>query len=261
MKKVAILIPAYNEEKRIGSTLESYFAFFGDLKTRRLLDFEVIVILNGCKDNTRQVVEKFSRKELIILDFEQSGKGFAIIEGFKKALSRNNDFIGFVDADGATPPRAFYGLIKNINGYDGIIANRWDKRSLISNRNLFFRFRSSVFNFVVRSLFFLNHRDTQCGAKLFTRQLIDKIVVKLGSSEWSFDVDLLFYARYFGFKIRSIPTEWNDKKGSKVEFNKAPGRMFFSVLRLRLVHSPIRFLLRFHRKLPRKMQVSYWFGR
>jgi len=260
MKKVAIVIPAYNEEDRIGKTLDSYFNLFGDLKNKKLLDFEIIVVLNACKDNTKKVVEKFKRKELKVLDFEQGGKGFAVLEGFKDALTRDNNFIGFVDADNATPPSAFYGLIRNIGNYDGIIPNRWDKRSLIRKRPLFFRIRSGVFNFVVRSLFWFNHRDTQCGAKLFTRKLIEKVHLKLGSSEWSFDIDLLFYARFFGFKVKGIPTEWHNREGSKVDFSKTPGRMFFSVVRLRLIHSPFRFLLRFHQGLPRKMQVSYWFG-
>lgn len=112
----------------------------------------------------------------------------------------------------------------------------------------------------VRSLFFFTHNDTQCGAKLFRRELIEKVYPKLGSSEWSFDVDLLFYARFFGFRIKSIPTEWHDKKGSKIDIKKTPGRMFFSVIRLRLVHSPFDFILRFHQKLPRKLQIGYWFG-
>jgi len=261
MEKVSIVIPAYNEEDRIYRTLEDYFSFFNELKQKRELDFEIVVVLNGCKDNTRGIVEGFNCNELIILDFERAGKGFAVLEGFKDALNRDNNLIGFIDADGATPPAAFYGLIRNIGNYEGIIANRKDKKSKISpKQTLFRRFIGIVFNYVVRSLFFFPHRDTQCGAKLFKKELIEKIVGNLGSSEWSFDVDLLFYSRYFGFKIKSIPTEWNDQKGSKVG-KKTPGRMFFSVARLRLIHSPFRFLLRFHQKvLPRKLQVSYWFG-
>ena len=259
--KVAIVIPAYNEENRIGKTLIEYFDFFYDLKEKNELDFEIVIVLNGCKDNTKNVVEKFSCKELIILDFERAGKGFAVIEGFKNALTRDADLIGFIDADGATPPKAFYGLIKNINNYDGVIANRWDKKSIVSpKQTLFRRFIGRVFNLTVRSLFLFDHKDTQCGAKLFTKRVIEKVYLELGSSEWSFDVDLLFYVRLFGFRINSIPTEWHDKKGSKVG-KKTPGRMFFSVVRLRLVHSSFDFILRFHQKLPRKMQVGYWFGR
>ncbi|MEK6872505.1 MAG: glycosyltransferase [Nanoarchaeota archaeon] len=259
--KVSIVIPAHNEEKRIRKTLEEYLSFFNNLKEKEVLDYEIIVVLNACVDNTKQIVERFNCEELIILDFEQGGKGFAVVEGFKNALMRNNDLIGFIDADNATSPKAFYDLIKGIRNYDGIIANRWDKKSTISpKQTLFRRFIGRVFNFVVRSLFIFQHQDTQCGAKLFNRRVIEKIYPELGNSEWSFDVDLLYYGKYFGFKIKSIYTEWHDKKGSKVS-KKTPGRMFFSVVRLRLVHSPFDFILKFHQKLPRKLQVGYWFGR
>lgn len=260
-KKVSIVIPAHNEEHRIGKTLEDYFGFFNKLKQEKKIDFEIVVVLNDCKDNTKIVVERFNCKELVILEFEQAGKGFAVIEGFKDALIRDSKLIGFIDADGATPPHAFYELIKNINNYDGIIANRWHEKSIVSpKQTIFRRFIGRVFNFVVRSLFIISHKDTQCGAKLFRKELVEKIYPKLGVSEWSFDVDLLFYARRENAKIISIPTEWHDKKGSKINIKKTPGRMFFSVVRLRLVHSPFDFILRFHQKLPRKLQVGYWFG-
>lgn len=261
MKKVAIVMPAHNEEARIEKTLMDYFSYFGNLKQEEKIDYEIIVVLNACSDDTRAVVEEFSCPELIILEFEQGGKGFAVLEGFKDALTRDNDLIGFVDADNATPPNAFYGLVRNIKNFDGIIANRWDKRSSLEPpRALFFTIRSIIFNFVVRSLFLFPYKDTQCGAKLFTRQLVEKVYLHLGSSEWSFDVDLLFYTEYFGFKIKSIPTEWHDKAGSKISFSKTPGRMFFSVVRLRLIHSPLAFIARVHGKLPQKLKVSYWFS-
>lgn len=258
--KVAIVMPAHNEEKRIGKTLESYLIYFKHLKLELNLDFEIIVVLNNCSDNTKEVVENFICDELIILEFEKGGKGFAVIEGFKDSLKRDNDFIGFVDADLSTPPNAFYGLIRNISDYDGIIANRWDKKSKIDYaRNFNRQLMSRVFNTLVRSLFFLNYRDTQCGAKLFKKELIEKIVNMLGSSEWSFDVDLLFYAKKEKAKIKSIPTEWYDKKGSKINVKKTPVRMFFSIIRLRLIHSPFSFIAKAHGKLPEKMKVSYWF--
>ena len=259
--KIAIVIPAHNEEKRIRKTLQDYFDYFSYLKNHYALDFEIIVVLNACTDNTKEVVEKFHNEELIILDFEQGGKGFAVTEGFKDALSRDTDLIGFVDADGATPPNAFYGLIRHIHGSDGVIADRWDARSKIfPPRPFFFSLRSVIFNLVVRSLFFFQHHDTQCGAKLFTKKFVEKVLPRLGSSEWSFDVDLLYYAGYFGFKVRSIPTEWHNTEGSKINFSKTPGRMLFSVIRLRLVHSPFSFIARFHGKLPEKMKASYWFS-
>ena len=105
MEKVSIIIPAHNEEKRIGRTLKEYISYF----KRKKLNFQIIVVLNACSDNTLKIVKKY--KELEILNFKQGGKGFAIIEGFKKALKKKSNLIGFVDADMATPPVAFYDLI------------------------------------------------------------------------------------------------------------------------------------------------------
>ena len=172
---ISIVIPAHNEERRIGKTLEEYVKYFREKKREKeIKSFEIIVVLNGCEDNTLQVVKKIKKRfrEIKILDFERAGKGFAIIEGFKDALIRENNLIGFVDADMATPPKAFYGLIRNIQGYEGVIANRWDKRSIIKTKQPFLRrVMSRGYNFIARSLFLFSFRDTQCGAKVLTRDL------------------------------------------------------------------------------------------
>jgi len=263
MKTISIIIPAYNEEKRIGKTLKEYSEFFKNLKQKKILNFEIIVVINGSKDNTLDIVEEYAlnNNEIKYLNFEQVGKGFAIIKGFKKALAGKNDFIGFVDADMSTPPNAFYGLLRNINGNDGIIGDRWDRKSKIDTKQTVLRrFLSRGFNFIVRSLFLLPHRDTQCGAKLFKRAVIKKVLPKLGLSEWNFDVDLLFYMRREHARVISIPTEWNDQKESKVNIKKTPLRMLFSSIRLRLIHSPFSFILRFYSKLPKKIQVGHLFN-
>ena len=151
MQKVSIIIPAYNEEKRIGRILEEYCKFFK--KKKEII--EIIVVLNACKDDTLKIVKEFQKKfkEIRFLDFERGGKGFAIIEGFKEALKKDSELIGFVDADMATPPNAFYGLIRNIKSYGGIIANRWDKRSKVGPRTFFRKLLSKWGNLIIRSLF------------------------------------------------------------------------------------------------------------
>lgn len=260
MKKVSIIMPAYNEEKRIAPTLVDYLGFFGNLKEKGEIDFEIVVVLNACVDNTRGVVEGFACEELVILEFERGGKGFAIVEGWKDALMRDAEIIGFVDADGATSARAFYDLVLNLKSYDGAIGNRWDKRSnVVVPQTTLRKVLSRGFNLIVRSLFLFTHRDTQCGAKIFTRELVRKVYHKLGSSEWSFDVDLLFYARREGARIRSVPTTWHDKKDSKIDLKKTPITMFLSAVRLRLIHSPLSFLVRVYRILPEKWKFHKMF--
>ncbi|MBI2043062.1 glycosyltransferase [Candidatus Pacearchaeota archaeon] len=256
--KVSLVIPAHNEEKRIGKTLSIYLKYFLDLKNKNENDFEIIVVLNNCSDNTLSIVEKFKYNELKILNFKQGGKGFAITEGFKESLKGNSTLIGFVDADAATPPNAFHGLIRHIGNADGIIANRWDKRSKIQPEHTFMRkITSAGYNTIIRSLFFFPFQDTQCGAKLFKRGILEKNIHKIASSQWNFDVALLFCLRRESkARIKSIPTMWSDIKGSKINLRSAPTRMFLSAIRLRIMHSPFKSFLRIYWKLiPEKWKI------
>jgi glycosyltransferase involved in cell wall biosynthesis len=252
MDKVSIVIPAHNEEKRIGKTLENYISYFQNLKKNKKIDFEMIVVLNNCNDKTIDVVKKYKCKELKILNFIRGGKGFAIIEGFKEALKSESNLIGFVDADMATLPVSFYDLIKNINDVDGIIANRWDERSIINPKQSTIRkITSSGYNTIIRSMFMFPYRDTQCGAKIFKRNVLEKNIHKIISSEWNFDVALLFCLRKeSGAKIKSLPTVWSDQKGSKINLRRTPIKMFLSAIRLRIIHSPFREFVRIYRRLP-----------
>lgn len=263
--KISIVIPAHNEEKRITRTLEKYCGFLKEknlnMGQKEFDNFEILVVINNTHDRTEEIVKKYQKKfkEIRYLKFEQGGKGFAVIEGFKDALTRENDLIGFIDADMSTPPEAFYDLVETLkekSSLEGVIANRWDKKSKINpKQSLLRRILSRGFNLFVRGLFLFNHRDTQCGAKLFRRELLKKIIHKLGSSEWSFDVDLLFYMRREKAKIKSIPTIWCDEVGSNINLKKTPLTMFLSVIRLRLVHSPFDFIVRFYRKLPDSLKI------
>jgi glycosyltransferase involved in cell wall biosynthesis len=244
MLKVVIVMPAYNEEKRIGRTLEAYCRFFSEKKKRKEIeDFEILVVINNTKDNTEGIVKAFQKKckKIRYLNFKQGGKGFAIIQGFKDALKRRNDLIGFVDADMATPAFAFYELVKNIDGYAGVIASRYLKRSVIKPRQTLKRiFVSRIFNFMVRSLFFMPYKDTQLGAKLFKRKAIENIVNNLGTTKWAFDIDLLYNARKKGLKVKELPTVWQDVDGSKLNVERASIQMFFAVARLKILNSPFK---------------------
>jgi len=247
-EKISIIIPAYNEAKRIGRTLEAYGKFLRDKKA----NFEAIVVLNACTDNTLDIVKQWQEKfeEIRYLEFEQGGKGFAIIKGFKEALKNNSDLIGFVDADMATLPQHFYELVDKIGNYDGIIAARWKKDSVIKEKKSIIRkIYSFGFNFLVRSLLFLPHSDTQCGAKLFKKKAIENVINDIGITRWAFDIDLLYKLNKKGFKVKEIPTIWEDKAGSTIGV-KAAFQMFFALIRLRLLNSRFKFVVRAYDKMP-----------
>ena len=244
---LSITIPAYNEEKRIGPTLKEYTTFFRKLKRQKQLDFEIIVVLNDCRDNTLSIVKEFEKKfkEIRHLEFKRSGKGFAITEGFRDALKRKNDLIGFVDSDMSTSPETFYDLIVNINDNDGVIANRYDKNSIIyPKQQLMRRIVSRTGNLIIRTLFLFPYKDTQCGAKLFRKNVIQKLVDIIDLTEWAYDVNLLYLCRKYNFKIIDIPTKWENKEGSMLKINRVPLQFLLGVIRLRIIHSKIEPLAR-----------------
>jgi len=155
------------------------------------------------------------------------------------------DYIGFVDADMSTPPKAFYDLYEKINSNDGIIASRWSKGSIVSPKQpLMRRIASRSFNLIVRILFGLKLMDTQCGAKLFTKKSIKTVVGELSTMRWAFDVDLLYQLKRHGFKVIEIPTEWHDDPNSRLNVKKASIEMFLALARLRLIYSPFKFIVR-----------------
>ncbi len=249
-KKVSIIIPAYNEEKRIGKTLKSYTEYF-DKQYKE--NYEIIVIPNNCTDKTEEVVAQFNVRTHTIPNIND--KGMAVRAGFRVA---DTDLIGFVDADGSTPPEAFDDLIKNINNYDGIIASRWMQGAQVSPKQpLTRRIASRTFNLLVRTFFGLKLHDSQCGAKLFTKKCAKETIEKLDITRWAFDVDFLFKAKKLGFKITEIPTVWADDPNSVLNVKKASIEMFLALLRLRLVYSPLKGVVTIYDKLPESLKIHH----
>ena len=245
--ELSIIIPAYNEEKRIGNTLNNYAIFFNKICKN---NYEIIVVLNGCKDNTITVVKKYSKKfkSIKYLNFvEPIGKGGAVIEGFKVAKSK---LVGFVDADNSTKADAYYDLVKNINGYDCIIASRWMDGSKVSPKQpIIRRIASRSFNLLVRLFFGINVHDSQCGAKLFKGSKLKQVIKYLGITRWAFDVDLLYQFKRNNFSIHEIPTVWSDSLGSSLNVKKASKEMFLAIARLRLIYSPFRFIVKIYDRI------------
>jgi glycosyltransferase involved in cell wall biosynthesis len=238
---LSIVVPAYNEETRIGAMLDAYLPFFS---ARYADTFELIVVVNGSVDATEQVVRsymaEFSQLQLIV-DPEPIGKGGAVIEGFRAA---RGECVGYVDADGSTPPPAFLDLVEAAADSPVVIASRWCRGAVIDPPQPFVRrVTSRVFNLTVRILFGLRLTDTQCGAKVMQRCVVESILPQVGVAKWAFDVDLLFQIRRAGYTVKELPTLWHDVAGSKLDVTEASIEMLFAVVRLRLLFSPFRFIV------------------
>ena len=233
-----LLIPAYNEERRIEPVLRDYARYFQQQYQGK---FQMVVVLNGCRDNTLNVVQRVAAEQPVIkvLEFpEPIGKGGALIEGLK--LAPLADIIGYVDADGATPPHAFHDLVKHIGEADCVIGSRWIPGAVLhveqaGNR----QFASRVFHLIVEWLFHMHIKDTQCGAKVMTRQAVESVHSALRIADMAFDINLLYSLKRAGYRVLEVPTEWTDKIGSKVALFRTSLTMFLSVVRIKLIYSRI----------------------
>jgi glycosyltransferase involved in cell wall biosynthesis len=240
-----ILIPAYNEEARIEPVLREYAQFFG---THYSGKFQIIVVLNGCRDNTLGVVQKVSVEYPVVRSMEFKdpiGKGGALIEGLK--LAALGDYIGYADADGATSPPAFLELTKHIGEADCVVGSRWLPESVMHQEQpTLRRVASRTFHLIVQVLFWMNIKDTQCPCKLMRCSAVEKIHSTLCIADLAFDVNLLVSLKRAGFCVLEVPIEWTDKVGSKVTTSlfRQSSAMFLSVVRVRLIYSPFYKLLR-----------------
>jgi glycosyltransferase involved in cell wall biosynthesis len=234
-----LLIPAYNEEARIEPVLRHYATFF---QNRYSGNFQLVVVLNGCRDNTLAVVQRVAKEFKAIgwMDFPAPiGKGGALIEGLK--LAGHADVIGYVDADGATGPEAVLKLIPYLEKADCVVGSRWLPGSVLLKAQPKFRqVISRCFHLIVELLLRLHIKDTQCPCKLMRRAAVEKIHPSLRIADLAFDVNLLVALKRAGFRLLEVPIEWTDIVGSKVTSSlfRQSLTMFLSVVRVWLIYSP-----------------------
>lgn len=225
--KVSLIIPAYNEEKRIGNVIGQYLKYYTKKYGK---EFELFVMIDGT-DGTLNICKQFSKKfPNLKLDHSKKrrGKGAAIVAGFKLATG---DFIGFTDADDSILPFEFDKLIDSNS--DCSIASRKIRGSkILKNQPAIRRFASKGFNVLVNTMFGLNLKDTQCGAKVFKYETIKTILPELKSNGFEFDVELLWRVKKNGFEIKEVPIIWAHQQHSSFSLNEAP-KMFVGLLKMR----------------------------
>lgn len=207
-KDCSLIIPAYNEEERIGNLLNDLIGFGG----------EIIIISDGT-DATASIVSRFTMENpdcdiTCISSPDRLGKGGGIARGMKQAT---RTYIGFMDADGSTSIEEMNHIFSHLDHADGVIGSRWMPESMIPIRQgMVRRVQSRIFNILIRILFGLPYADTQCGAKAFRRELIETILDTMQSTGFEFDVELLWKARNAGYEVIELPISWTDRGGSSV---------------------------------------------
>jgi dolichyl-phosphate beta-glucosyltransferase len=227
----SIVIPAYNEETRLGATLHRVLAYV----RQQGWDAEVIVVNDGSRDNTARLVREFAEKNPIVRLVENPGnrgKGYSVRHGMLKA---RGDVVVFSDADLSSPIEEMPKLLDALSqGADIAIGSRWLRAELQTQRQSVHRqIFGRVFNLLMRMILGLKFKDTQCGFKAFTRQAAQTILPLQRIERWGFDPEILFLARKFGLRVEEVAVHWGHSGDTRIHPVLDGARMFQEMLRVR----------------------------
>jgi dolichyl-phosphate beta-glucosyltransferase len=233
MISLSIVIPAYNEERRLPATLELIGRFVEGRKWRFI---EVIVVDDGSIDGTAAVVHAAARTRPFIRLLRNPGnrgKGYSVRHGMMSALGR---WILFTDADLSAPIEELEALLAAAqeHGAEVAIGSRALDPSLIAVRqSVLRRLAGRTFNFVTGMFTGLEFADTQCGFKLFQAHAAARIFERQRIDGFGFDVESLYIARLLGFRAIEVPVRWAHSDGTKVRMLRDSAKMFLDVLLVR----------------------------
>lgn len=236
MKTISVLIPAYNEEKRLPKTLQLWQKFMSHppaekqvAKNNEIKIREILIIDDGSEDKTILEAKKFenSLPIKIIHITPNKGKGNAVRQGVKNA---KGDFIFIYDADAAVLPQTLSVIFAESKNSDIVIGSRTSLDSK-TKMSFFRRFVGICFHILCFPLL-PKIKDASCGAKLLKKTVAKKIFAEQKINRFAFDIEMLWLAKKMNFKIKEIGISWQEIPGSKVNVLRDAPEMFFSVLGL-----------------------------
>lgn len=229
---LTVVIPAYNEEKRIGPTLERIRAYL----EKRSFSWEVVVVNDGSQDQTarisREILAGCERHEVIDRKFNR-GKGYSVRQGM---LAGHGRFLLFSDADLSTPIEELEQLLPLLESGQAqvSIGSRGLRDSRVEVHQPWWReTMGKGFNLFVRLIAMGGLHDTQCGFKCFSREAAQAVFNVARIDGFGFDVEALYLARKFGYGIKEVPVRWVNSPDSKVHPLSDSSRMLLDLLRIR----------------------------
>jgi glycosyltransferase involved in cell wall biosynthesis len=231
MPQYSIVFPAYNESERIKRSLDQVLNFIAAQRW----DAEVIVVNDGSRDDTAEIVRRYAAQHAIVRLVENPGnrgKGYSVRNG---VLHATGDYVLFSDSDLSSPIHEATKLFDALlGGADVAIGSRWLNPALMTERQSIFRqFVGRVFNLLNRTILGLKFKDTQCGMKAFTRRAAEDIFPRQRIERWGFDPEILFIARKLGYRTVEIGVQWAHDDRSKINPIVDGMKMFSEMLQIR----------------------------
>ena len=215
MKKLSVVIPAWNEEKRITQTLQDIDGYL----EKQPYDYEIVVVVNNSHDRTYEIVqelEKTTVQKAVAMNLKEGGKGNAVKRGILEGAT--GDIIMFMDADNATPISEVEKFLPFFDqGYDVVIGSRYTHPDLLKVHQPFYRIvLSRMSNLLIQLLAVPGIKDTQLGFKAFTADAAKNIFPIVTVLRWGFDMEVLTIARSRGYKIKEVGVSWTEHGGGHV---------------------------------------------
>lgn len=242
-QRVSFVIPAKDEAKRLGASLQQLIAFVA----AQPYESEIIVVDDGSTDGTAAIARAAAeglpdRVTLRLLQHERNkGKGAAVRTG---VLAADGDYVLYMDADMATPPEESPKLIEALSaGADVAAGSRvqpggFDMRA---SQPAYRRFGGRMFAMVRRRLLLSGIDDTQCGFKGFQRAAAQDIYPRSQLEGWSFDTELLYIAQRLGYRVQQVPVRWEHKEGSQFKLGASAALSEVrDLLRIRALHRGLK---------------------
>ena len=228
--ELSIVIPSFNEEKRLPATLERIAGYINASGR----ETEVIVVDDGSTDGTIRIAESFRRQIAglrVVSNGQNRGKGYSVRHG---CMNSRGEIVLFTDADLSAPIEEADKLLAKMNDYDVAIGSRAVNRELIEVHESKFReLAGIIFNRIVRVILRLPFVDTQCGFKAFRRENCKIIFEQQTIERFGFDPELLYLARHHGLRTAEVAVRWAHSPATKVNMFRDSVQMFLDVVIIR----------------------------